>query len=304
MSANELLTSTEAAAIASVGVSTIKRWADQGTIPYVRTVGGHRRFERSSVERLLRELASASGQRRGLAQTSPSALAEAHGVEQEAAGGADLDPAGRALTWRVVLERAQRYELDARLLEARSRLGRWCDVADEVAGGLRELGLAWDRGELSIAEEHIASDALGRALARVGDTIPTLPDGPRVLLACAPSDEHTLGLSLAELCTREVGATPVWLGRHTPVEELLRELSAPRVRVMVIAASAASSDADALRGLATTLGEACHAAGVRLVLGGAGAWPEALPHTSRVHSFRAYRDALVQALARPSGDTL
>ena len=83
MSANELLTSTEAAAIASVGVSTIKRWADQGTIPYVRTVGGHRRFERSSVERLLRELASASGQRRGLAQTSPSALAEAHGVEQD-----------------------------------------------------------------------------------------------------------------------------------------------------------------------------------------------------------------------------
>jgi methylmalonyl-CoA mutase cobalamin-binding subunit len=208
------------------------------------------------------------------------------------------------MTWRVVLERAQRYELDARLLEARSRLGRWCDVADEVAAGLHELGLAWERGELTIAEEHVASDALARALARVGDTIPTLPGGPRVLLACAPSEEHTLGLSLAELCTREAGAHPIWLGRYTPVDELLGELAAPTVRVMVIAASAASADADALRVVAGTLGEACQAAGVSLVLGGAGAWPETPPHTTRVHSFRAYRDELLRALARPTEGAL
>lgn len=50
-----MLTTTEAAEVAAVAPSTIKRWADQGILPFSRTAGGHRRFERFVVERLLRE---------------------------------------------------------------------------------------------------------------------------------------------------------------------------------------------------------------------------------------------------------
>ena len=38
-----------------VGSTTIKRWADNGTLANTRTVGGHRRFRRDAVERLLRQ---------------------------------------------------------------------------------------------------------------------------------------------------------------------------------------------------------------------------------------------------------
>jgi hypothetical protein len=41
------------------------------------------------------------------------------------------------------------------------------------------------------------------------------------VLVCASDDDHTLGLSLAELCLREVGIGPLWLGRRTPVAELV-----------------------------------------------------------------------------------
>ena len=57
-----LLTTTEAAEAAAVAPSTIKRWADQGVLPFLRTAGGHRRFERVAIEQLLREQ-SASGSR-------------------------------------------------------------------------------------------------------------------------------------------------------------------------------------------------------------------------------------------------
>jgi excisionase family DNA binding protein len=50
-----MLTTTEAAKAAAVAPSTIKRWADQGMLPFSRTAGGHRRFERFAIERLLRE---------------------------------------------------------------------------------------------------------------------------------------------------------------------------------------------------------------------------------------------------------
>jgi methylmalonyl-CoA mutase cobalamin-binding subunit len=201
-----------------------------------------------------------------------------------------------APSWRATLQRAQRYELDGRLLEARARLGAWCDVADEVAAGLREIGLAWQRGELTIAEEHVASDGLARALARVGDTLPTRLDGPRFLLACAGSDEHTLGLSLAELCLRELGVSPVWLGRQTPVDELMRELRGPSVRGVVLSASAASGDWAELERTVQLVGAACEEASVSLVLGGAGAWPPNPLYGARASSFGDLRNLLTRPL--------
>lgn len=44
---------SEAAELAHVSSATLRRWADAGKVPYVRTPGGERRFLRSSVEALL-----------------------------------------------------------------------------------------------------------------------------------------------------------------------------------------------------------------------------------------------------------
>lgn len=262
-----MLTTTEAAALAAVAPSTIKRWADQGLLAYSRTVGGHRRFERAAVERLLRE-------------SMPSAVVGA---------GDDLPEDG----WVRCLIDGPRYELDGRLLEARARLGRWCDVADEVALALHQLGKAWERGLISIADEHVASDNLTRALARVGDTLPSRLHGPRCLLACAGDDEHTLGLSLAELCLREVGWVPIWLGRRTPLGEVARLVVEGDVDLVSLCASEVSRDARALAALETELGAVCREHEVGLVLGGAGSWPAAPVQGVRVQSFAAFRELLV-----------
>lgn len=39
--AQDRLTTADAAKIAGVATSTIKRWADQGLLPFTRTAGGH-----------------------------------------------------------------------------------------------------------------------------------------------------------------------------------------------------------------------------------------------------------------------
>ena len=46
----------EVAALLHVSRQTVSRWAADGKLAYVRTVGGHRRFPRSEVERLRRQL--------------------------------------------------------------------------------------------------------------------------------------------------------------------------------------------------------------------------------------------------------
>jgi len=50
----------EAAAFLHVSRQTLSRWAREGRIPHVVTMGGHRRFARSVMERLRQELQSDS----------------------------------------------------------------------------------------------------------------------------------------------------------------------------------------------------------------------------------------------------
>jgi methanogenic corrinoid protein MtbC1 len=84
---------------------------------------------------------------------------------------------------------------------------------------LRELGDRWERGEASVAQEHFASIVIrGRllALARGWDR----GTGPRALLACAPGEQHELGLILFGLALRGHGWGITYLGADTPIETL------------------------------------------------------------------------------------
>lgn len=49
----ELLTSGEVAARFRVGPSTVRRWADTGLIPSLRTPSGQRRYRASDIERVI-----------------------------------------------------------------------------------------------------------------------------------------------------------------------------------------------------------------------------------------------------------
>lgn len=56
LGAADYLTPAEAARLLRVSVNTVARWAREGKLPFARTLGGHRRFERNRVEQLCREL--------------------------------------------------------------------------------------------------------------------------------------------------------------------------------------------------------------------------------------------------------
>lgn len=47
----------EAAKMLRVSPKTVSRWAKQGRLPHVVTLGGHRRFPQQAIERLATQLA-------------------------------------------------------------------------------------------------------------------------------------------------------------------------------------------------------------------------------------------------------
>lgn len=261
-----LLTTSDVANLMGVGATSVKRWADAGVLRCVKTAGGHRRFLRSEVDRFIQT------------QAQPEE--------------GSLDPFGADAWLRIFKELPDVYVVQGKLLEMRAQLGAWWRVADHLGRLLSRLGQAWREGELSVLEEHVASESLYRAIGVIGASLPVRTGAPQVLLANAPGDEHTLGLALAELTAREAGWSTLWAGRRAPLDELVAWSRDGRVRMLAVSASPWSTEAESLRHVAEALADASAQSETRLVLGGNGAWPENLLGASRIWSMEQFHAVL------------
>jgi len=64
-SGERLLTPSEVAKMFRVDPKTVTRWAKAGKLSSIRTLGGHRRYRASEVERLLQGMQDDHGPREG-----------------------------------------------------------------------------------------------------------------------------------------------------------------------------------------------------------------------------------------------
>lgn len=125
-------------------------------------------------------------------------------------------------------------------------------LRDSVLPGVRDLGERWQRREITIAQEHFASNLLrGRllGLARGWDR----GSGPRALLACPTGEQHDLSLIAFGLALREHGWRITYLGADTPVATIAETATELRPALVVMSAvdpERLSVCAEALRELA------------------------------------------------------
>jgi excisionase family DNA binding protein len=252
-----LLSSAEVARLLGVTAGSVKRWADAGLIRCARTAGRHRRFERDEVDRFLRS-------RDGGAQSGPELVDR-------------------------LLSEGDVHALQADLLAERARLGAWWRVAEALGTVLEEMGRRWADGNLTVLEEHVAAERFARTVARCAESLPPRPGAPRVLLATAEGEDHTLGLSLVELVVREWGWTALWAGRRTPLSEVTALVAGGGLDAVAVSAGPGCTAGD-LSAQVERLAEICRAGEVHLAVGGTGPWPEDIPHGRRVRGFAGLRE--------------
>lgn len=246
-----VLTSADAARYLGVSITSIKRWADVGLLPCAKTAGKHRRFERRALDAFRLRL-----------ETTEAANVNARVGED---------------VWGHLLGSGSELGVVSWLYGVRDRLGSWWRVAEALGPVIEELGARWARGEISVFDEHIASERLARGLARVSGELSPPPSAPHALLVTADGDDHTLGLALVELVLREQGFRTIWLGRRTPTPELIAAIDHHRASLVCVSASVHSQDEDSLKAQARKLAVACRVRGATLLLGGKGLWPPIVP---------------------------
>lgn len=282
-SGTQYLSTANAAQFLGVGPTSVKRWADLGLLKCVRTAGNHRRFLREEVERFARAV-----------QTGQVAL-DATQPRQEPAPPVDRAPLSaddRVQDWADRLLQLGAFGLHGALLAEREILGSWWRVADLVGAALGALGERWECGRVTVIQEHLASERLARAIARCTESQLSAPGAPVAVLAAAEPDEHTLGLSLAELVFREARHATDWIGRRTPGRDLAAHVQTTRPSIVALSASLVSADPDVLRTSVLPLARVCRDSGIRLLLGGAGRWPDDIPGAVRLHDFASLHTLL------------
>jgi methanogenic corrinoid protein MtbC1 len=102
------------------------------------------------------------------------------------------------------------------------------EVVDGVIlASLVHVGSLWERNEISVADEHIATARIREAARRFFETVPRSPDrGARVVVACVPGNEHDLAPEIFTRYLEAKGWRAVFVGRSTPEGELVRTIQA------------------------------------------------------------------------------
>jgi DNA-binding transcriptional MerR regulator len=139
-------------------------------------------------------------------------------------------------------------------------------LRDVVMPALHEVGTRWERDELSVAQEHFASNVIrGRLLGLARGWARGI--GPQALLACPPGERHDLGLISFGIALNRLGWRIAFLGADTPYDTLAGAAAAvhPAAVVLALVWDPDGDDLPALEQLA---------ADHRLYLGGQAATPE------------------------------
>ena len=109
-------------------------------------------------------------------------------------------------------------------------------LRDVLLPCLQQIGERWAHGELSIAQEHFASQLIRDrllGLARNWDQ----GRGPRALLACPAGERHDIGLIAFGLVLSNSGWRITFLGPDTPVTALNDTIHALTPELIVLAAT-------------------------------------------------------------------
>ena len=101
-----------------------------------------------------------------------------------------------------------------------------------IAPAMHELGLLWEKGAITVADEHLATGITHRVLAAlrppalVEQVFETCSTRPRALLATVEGEQHALGLRMAADLIEDAGYQVAYLGADVPTDALVAAIKA------------------------------------------------------------------------------
>jgi excisionase family DNA binding protein len=262
-----ILSTADVARLFNVTETTVKRWADEGTLKCQKTPGGHRKFEIRNVI----EFADQNHFEPAGTLTMPESDEHAPAV-QVAILGRNFPALVEAFVQKALSpDPLDLFRFLSFLYEHRIHLWEIYDLVVRPAMAL--IGEQWARGEIDISHEHRASYETLDALAKLQAQIHIKPPiGKSVVCACLGEEAHEIGLRCASNLFESEGWKSHYLGARNPHPALtvaIRELQPDAVCLSITHVADENNLAEQLGGISGVI----HSAHGILIAGGRAASP-------------------------------
>ncbi len=263
------LTSKEVATVLGVSEASIKRWADSGLLPMERTAGGHRRFRPQDVATVQREGLD------GKKSTGPGRQGKpTKSLSPPPEKALKLAPRKVAALVEDVfasLVEGREEDLSAMLVNLHLNGHAVGAILDQfLCVAMNRVGKFWHDGDLSVAEEHVATSTATAAVRKLRTLVDTSGESGVFALCCSVEEDfHELPVQFAALTLEASGIEAFNLGMNTPFFALRETVERFRPDLICVSATVLSSLDRAAREY-SDLQKAARRAKAGIVLGGAG----------------------------------
>ena len=102
--------------------------------------------------------------------------------------------------------------------------------------GMARIGQGWYEGEITVQQEHFASELAVRRLEALLMAAPPPSRPDHLLVACPPGELHTLSPLLLTLMLRRQGWHVTYLGANVPIERLEATVSSLKPQMVILSA--------------------------------------------------------------------
>ena len=214
------LNSKEVAMIMGVHVSTVKRWTDAGKLPCYQTPGGHRKFILRHINEFLAK---------NKKKSKKVNIIELEGIKDRKLI-QNIDHGEYEKLLPVFIKQALNADgnrLKTTLTGLYMKQYLLHEIYDAlVMPVLESIGDMWANNDISVAEEHLASNTIRNAVYALGETLERkdYKDNSYTLSLALSGDEHDLPLIMTKQILEIKGIPVINCGRNTPANSIKRLL--------------------------------------------------------------------------------
>lgn len=106
---------------------------------------------------------------------------------------------------------------------------------------IHQLEQQWQRGEVSLLAQNYAITTLRSHLIAMFNAVATPPFSHKVVLACAPEDQHEIGLLLLAITLRRQGFRVIYLGPNVTAADFHQVIDTARPALICFSAATVES---------------------------------------------------------------
>ena len=217
----------EVSRVLGVPMPTLRSWERRYGMPTgagTRVPGTHRRYTALELHslRLMRD---------EIARGKPASVAAAAVRELLDASGPPAAFVGEILD---AARSSDPAAVRSSLTAAHRALGLAACLDDVLLPALQQVGLWWASGQCDVEQERLTTEAARGWLESLVPYAPAPARPTPIVLACGPTDMHTIGLEALTILLRYHGQACRLLGARTPVDVVVTAVHASAADTVVI----------------------------------------------------------------------